>query len=1345
MAAPRNVAPTPNIAPFIAVAAIALGIGAALLRLPGGIVIWALLLVAAWMSTGPQLTGKKDAAGYPTIGNPGEGRKMLQHRLWLALRWKLIISGDWLLNDSGELTRRLQKATTPVQKSAALFTWCLLPTSLTTWIGVGVAAAVFTFPVDRLAMLGAAPDTAGWLMWPNAICSYIVVVQIAASRRRFAAADDPQPAITVSHLIAALTSRGTHQLVAPAVGAVVFVGAGALTTVALNGFEVAWLIHPWQVTAAGAGIAAAGLTLRQLALPHAWVNWQQTVAAREVWNSRWLTLKVDPGPYLIEHREHDVEGQLPVLADTFEAPATHGAEGIIAMLPKLSPAVGGGYHVMALNENDFDSQRQPVPGSKSPIRVTIVAWPTDSTLDPLTPDVDQEAFELMLRAAAANAAPDSGWPQPMLLGISMISEPADGNPAAWQVSFAGSGDMDAILGSTAAHIHHLFGVEAIADPAEGVVYVGALTDGSTDFVDPGVLARLIELDREVAWRRRWTDVLKQGEQKPYIQHPVYAERELATGEPIFTQPFMTPQGIQIDTYMNESKEKSLASTLANAPFVSIQRWDTRGARAGERHPGAFRVIWSPEAIVANPAAVKPGDQRSGTAEPTTWVIAASVMAGFDAAKLTRPEVVTAKALTSRSSERHIWEIQLRLYGSVTLATVKQQVEKIRNGMGAVEWIRVTSAEDGCRIVAGASPQHPAVVFSRRANKDLCVALDWEQAWTDAKVITGAGAVPTLVSSEPLPRNKKVTQFVFRLPPGIDRQKIRDAKKTLMPATGNVYLEDEAGPTPDTVTIIACPEQPVPFPAPFDWSAVEESTAIPFASGVTGEPIEWDWTLDPHLILLGGSGSGKSASLQNLITGALIRGADVFVADPTKGAADFQFAAPWMRAVAVTDGEASAMMDHIYAEVRRRVTVNSQYGVGSYRDLPADARPPHMVVIIDEFTSLMFTETPQKLPANASEEELRLHQEQELSNTNRRNVGGKAGRLVREARSAGISLVLAAQELKSDTIQKIPGGTSLKGNSSSLLLGKTSFGTRMSALKDAVAAPELGDQVPRGRGLFESTAVGAQVIQSWYDMPDHVSSMTEHIAAVRQLLADDERVPLAAMVRTVEDGPVFGRRIDGLGAVVADDDVVDVSWDGGEIDLGLVEVDFNGMFDAEPAEPLASAEDLRAPAQLVLVGPGVSEDVEVPAESVDVEMLAPAEMEISGDPLTDVLVQWMLAHSDARDVVWMSPAAFDLVDGTPRHELLEQTSAMFGLGPVTPMRPVSDAADEIDVGPGVLGPPADAELMFGVPEAVEPASTRDSAVGAPPGMPLVAVPPPPQFDEDDLFGSPRAVVAADDFF
>lgn len=1363
MAAPRNAAPTPNIAPFIVAGAVVLGIAATFLRLPGALVTWALLIVAAWMSTPPQLTGKKDAAGYPTVGNPGEGKKMRAHQRYAALRWKLVASSDWLPNDTRQLTGALERAGgSTVAKTKAIAAWAFLPTTLIVWTALGAAAVVFTLPADQLAIIGAAPDSASWMMWPNAIAMYVIVRQWDASARQFAAPADPQPAIDVRAVVSAATAKGLSPLVVPAAGGLSAIAAFAVATVALNGFDLAWLIFPWQLAATGVAVLVASLVLRAIALPNAHEDWRKTVAARETWDTRWQTLKVDPAPYLTEHRELTVQGQLPVLVDTFDAPAHLGAEGVINLLPKMSPAIGGGYWVMALNEPDLDSQGQPVPGSKSPIKVTIVAWPTDSTVNPLDPNIDQATFEVLLRAAASHQImAQTSMPQPVLLGVQKITVDTEDRPAAWRTSWSCSFDPGATLGFGASQFRSLFQVEAVPDAANGCIYLGALTDGEAEFAEVGIDVHLEQLDREATWRSRWTNVLKQGEQQPYIQHAVYAERKLSTGEDIFSQPFMMPQGIPSELYMTEVKEKSLSSTLSNAPFVSVQRWDGSGDRGGERHHGAFRVVWSPNPIATSPARVMPAPGRNRDA--TVWVLAASVMAGFDAAKLPRPEVVGATALTSRTSEKSIWDIKLRLYGAVTLAIVKQNVEKIRNGMGGVTWLRVTASEDGCRIVAGARPAE--VSFARREHRDMCTALDWEQAFTDAKVITTSGQVPSMVSADPLPKNEKVQRLIFRMPPGLDRSAVRNAKRTLMPATGNIYLEDEAGPTPDTVALIACPEQPVPFPAPFDWDEVESSTGIPFASGVTGEPIVYDWKLDPHVLLLGGTGSGKSATLQNLIAGALIRGCEVFISDPTKGAADFQFAAPWAKAIAVTDGEASALMDHVYAEVVRRKDVNAKHGVASYTDLPAEIRPPHILVFIDEFTSLMFTEQLAKLPTNATEEEQRLHAENELSNANRRNIGGKSGRLVREARSAGVTLVLAGQELKADTLAKIPGGTSLKGNTSSILLGKSTFGSRMSALKDAVAAPELGDDVPKGRGLFESSASSAQVIQSWYDAPDHVGSLIQHITAVRPPIAEENVVNLSTMVRAVDEGPVFGRRID------AEDsgDVTDDDWDSGEIDLGIVDVDFGGMFDDDelilaPLPPVIEAPVDEAPAPApfpaseapartaaVFVGPGVDDEA-CPDDAIDVDDL-PMGAEATGYPLVDAILSRLIELGDVERVEWISPAAFELsADGTPLHVLLEDAAAMFGISEIIPAYPAATGEVPAVVADRELSPlppvaaagpdpaPADAAPTLDPMPAVPVVVQR--AVVAPP---VVDVPPPPVIDEDDIFGAPRRVLSAEERF
>src|SRR5690606_22137159 len=107
---------------------------------------------------------------------------------------------------------------------------------------------------------------------------------------------------------------------------------------------------------------------------------------------------------------------------------------------------------------------------------------------------------------------------------------------------------------------------------------------------------------------------------------------------------------------------------------------------------------------------------------------------------------------------------------------------------------------------------------------------------------------------------------------------------------------------------------------------------------------------------------------------------------------------------------------------------------------------------------------------------------------------------------------------------IPGGKSLKGNMSRLVLGKMDQWSLASALKNPGSIPELGDEVPAGRGLFESTAEPAQLIQTWWDGDGHDASMVRHIQDVREPLPRSARVDVEAMAaETADDGtPIHGR-------------------------------------------------------------------------------------------------------------------------------------------------------------------------------------------------------------------------------
>lgn len=268
----------------------------------------------------------------------------------------------------------------------------------------------------------------------------------------------------------------------------------------------------------------------------------------------------------------------------------------------------------------------------------------------------------------------------------------------------------------------------------------------------------------------------------------------------------------------------------------------------------------------------------------------------------------------------------------------------------------------------------------------------------------------------------------------------------------------------------------------------------------------------HLFLVEGFiPTHNSVVLQSVIYGALIRGWDMFIADPTKGAADFKFAEPYSKAVTTDPFEAAAMMKAIYKEIVRRKNMNSTHGVGNYRDLPEDIRPPHMLVVIDEFTSLMGAD-----PVPKPSDDAAMDYERDLIiavNQAKSEIGVFAGKIARESRSAGATLVLATQKLSAKLLDTIPGSGDLKVNLSRMLLGKATRGDRMSALRAPFEAPDLGDAVPPGRGLWETTEGTAKVIQGWYD-PREQALLSEELANRLAPLPLSEKVDLAPFMAKI---------------------------------------------------------------------------------------------------------------------------------------------------------------------------------------------------------------------------------------
>lgn len=601
------------------------------------------------------------------------------------------------------------------------------------------------------------------------------------------------------------------------------------------------------------------------------------------------------------------------------------------------------------------------------------------------------------------------------------------------------------------------GVEVLADhrqrvlfgrPRYGLLFVGNLTEGCPP-LDPesGVEPQHLEwLSNEDDWNSVWASVMKSDVNPPTINNPSYKKAYLPVpgGEVLVQQqPFVCRSGVEPREFFG--LEAKVASARGSAPFVAITGWtQNTGNRRGERHATAFSVYWSDQPVPASPDTLAPSpstapttsgglaDQRPGRPGVVEernlaqkWVLAGMVNKAFKAARLAQPELLEARCLTLGAGERpgqgrrgqpaapaggrsgHIWHLSVRLMDGVTLPDVRAAAGRMRISLGAA-WLRVTSSEDGCVIVVGASPKTAAL--TRESDRDMLIALDWEQAWLDAKVAGASGMTPQLTSASTLPRNSAVHVLDFSLPPDLPFGSVKAARAKLETATANAFVEVRRSPDgrSDAVRVLASETDPMPMRVDYDFESADTMDTIPFATGVEGDVVSLDLREVPHLLLAGTSGGGKSAGAQALLYGALVQGAQVAVIDIQKYGADFKFTDGRLIGKATDLFEAEALMRALHAEIKRRAQLNGEQGVGHVRELLEP--PPPIVVFIDEFLGVILAGA--KPPTRAEDDPELEAQRQEKIRTYqaRKQIGFLAGRFAAEARSADVHLVLATQKL-----------------------------------------------------------------------------------------------------------------------------------------------------------------------------------------------------------------------------------------------------------------------------------------------------------------------------------------------
>jgi hypothetical protein len=669
--------------------------------------------------------------------------------------------------------------------------------------------------------------------------------------------------------------------------------------------------------------------------------------------------------------------------------------------------------------------------------------------------------------------------------------------------------------------------------------------------DPATPAQYVkDLRQEDKWVRIW--LAAQVTNWPILNHSLSKSGDLAVGWRTARDGTETPITIPVsaDAFIlrvgnNPVKEvwpaeARMPTAIQPPPGAVVFSWwpDEKDPKPGGRNDTRMRVITSvqpfppPQKLPPQPDLTGGygfvGQRAPETAANWYWVWQVARM--FDAVKLPRPEPMAVKCLTTKDSMEHVWQVALRLYGGVTVKDLRAKLPGLQ-AAATVPWMLVAEMPGGdAALLLGGVPtpldgEEGSVIdglwrvtamgagggFGRRSLGGRSLArvcmpekqwvtvddVQWRGWWGDAKVQSPTGARPQLVSSEPLPQNSLVTRRVFQLPSGVSLPIMRDpkAKGSVMAASGNGWLDIQPNPDdPGQVVLLCARTDPMPRYVPYSFDNAPTPRMVPCGVLVDGTVLALDLRVTAHVLLAGTSGSGKSWAGAAMMMSLLRAGCQVVVADPEKKAGSFKWAKPWLSGFAVTLEDTVAALEFAIAEMNARRDQYTDAGCEDIDGLDESVRPPDLVVFVDEFSNLIKQGARPKQTSEKNPEDERRRLEDLAQWTMRGRVASLADSIAAAGRSSGVHVFPLSQALKADSLPD--SARNLRNNLNRVLLGKASPAERASGLTDPNLAPDPGEEVPRGRGVWDPRIGRPALVQFWGSEPvEYAAYLEEHLPKV----------------------------------------------------------------------------------------------------------------------------------------------------------------------------------------------------------------------------------------------------------